>query len=444
MSRPSAHSVAWIATGLALAAIVWHGVLLRIETAEAIEAGKVEDAPPHLAGDAAAYCRLAVETPFPWFSTEREPGIVATGALGLSLFGDRAAGPAAPANHRALRRFGIAFGVGAILALAGVAFLAAGRFAAVVAAFFYADNPGTVFYGAGWLREDQAAALFLAFVAGLIGLSRIPADRRRTRVLYALAAIAAGTGLALLRLESLLVLTFVAAAWAGARALSRRLTREDALLAAGVAAAIWICASPYLLWVKSRTGAAFHPSHAHARFWRNHEFAGRPGFPTREEVERDSYCGPPETPFHYMFGRHSLPEVVSRFARGYAAAAFRYTPRLCASWPWVPWLALPGLAWLLWKRRWEGAWLLAAAALALSPFVFILTLDVVRAGVPPGTGGVEPRFALPILPWIFLGVACTAAACIDRLASRFRPNETDRPAGSAPGGPDASITSSAS
>ena len=142
-------------------------------------------------------------------------------------------------------------------------------------------------------------------------------------------------------------------------------SRLDAALAAGACLAVWLLVAPYLIYNRSQAGAAFAPHQAHARFWRNHEFAGRPGFPTRAEVVADSYCGPPITPSGYVFGLHSFPEVVGRLVKGTFAAYTRYLWRLCTDWPWLTLLFPAGLIALIWKRRWEGAWL-AFAAIAAS------------------------------------------------------------------------------
>lgn len=81
---------------------------------------------------------------------------------------------------------------------------------------------------------------------------------------------------------------------------------------------------PHLANNRREYGDPFHTINLHARFYRNIELAGRPGFPTREEVAKDSYAGPPTTPLRYMFQDHAPGEAAAIFARGAARlAAFR-------------------------------------------------------------------------------------------------------------------------
>ncbi|MCC6739758.1 MAG: hypothetical protein IT452_11995, partial [Planctomycetia bacterium] len=191
-----------------------------------------------------------------------------------------------------------------------------------------------------------------------------------------------------------------------------RFTRADAALGAAIVAGTWLLASPYLVFNAAKTGKPLAPMQAHAQFWRNHEFAGQPGFPTRAEVVQNSYCGPPETPFHYVFGLHSLPEVAGRYVSGLWAGYTRYLSRLFADRSWLAWIVPLAAAGLAWRRRWEGAFAIAAGLVALLPFAFILTLDTVLTVEPVGPTGVEPRFALPALTFALLWIAGGVGAAV--------------------------------
>lgn len=432
MPWPPSEGTRWTATLALFAVLLVYAFMRRDGIREAVEAGELESSPAQLTGDAAAYYRLALRTPFPCFTPEREPGFVLAGRTALACFGSLSAGTfeeAADArartrvlaNHRVLRRTGIALSLLAMVALFGTALLVAGRAGALLAATLWADSTWLSFYGSGFLREDLVAALTMALVAALIGLHRVE-DRRR-RIALAAAAAAASTALALTRLETLAVITLLFASWAGLRWLSKKWTRLDAALLVGAYLAVWLLVAPYLVYNRSKAGAALAPHQAHARFWRNHEFAGRPGFPTRAEVVADSYCGPPITPAGYVFGLHSFPEVVWRYVKGTFAAYTRFLWRLCNDWPWVTLLFPAGLLALLWKRRWEGAWLAFAAVAAVMPFAFVLTLNtVLTVEVPQVPPGVEPRFALPALPFAFLFVAALLGE-VPELLARLRKRE---------------------
>ncbi|GAB4321015.1 MAG: hypothetical protein Kow0059_15510 [Candidatus Sumerlaeia bacterium] len=54
----------------------------------------------------------------------------------------------------------------------------------------------------------------------------------------------------------------------------------------------------------------FFSTSVHARFYRNREFAGQPGFPSAEDVRRDPYGGPPVTSLQYIFVLHRPVEWV--------------------------------------------------------------------------------------------------------------------------------------
>lgn len=75
--------------------------------------------------------------------------------------------------------------------------------------------------------------------------------------------------------------------------------------------------APYLVYSHGKWGDAFHSSNVHAVFYRNQEFKGRPGYPTIDKVNRDSYAGEKLTTAEYFFKHHSLGEIAGRSARGF-------------------------------------------------------------------------------------------------------------------------------
>ena len=64
-------------------------------------------------------------------------------------------------------------------------------------------------------------------------------------------------------------------------------------------------------------GDPFWDTTNYARWNANMEFAGRPGFPSRAELEKNAYVGPRMTYREYMFGLHTVPELIEGTFRGY-------------------------------------------------------------------------------------------------------------------------------
>src|SRR5207237_9651971 len=60
----------------------------------------------------------------------------------------------------------------------------------------------------------------------------------------------------------------------------------------------------------------------HARPYRNQEFKGQPGFPSVTDVRHCSYTGPHITTAQYIFGLHTLNEVIRRVSLGYGLILF--------------------------------------------------------------------------------------------------------------------------
>jgi hypothetical protein len=74
--------------------------------------------------------------------------------------------------------------------------------------------------------------------------------------------------------------------------------------------------APYRYQMYKNHGDAFYDGAIYARWLANAEFAGRPGFPTVAELQKDSVVGPPITYREYLFGLHTLTEVFTGMARG--------------------------------------------------------------------------------------------------------------------------------
>ena len=74
--------------------------------------------------------------------------------------------------------------------------------------------------------------------------------------------------------------------------------------------------APHQYSIYRRHGDLFWDTNTHARWFANMEFAGQPGFPSREEIERNAYTGPRLTYGEYLFKLHTPREVIAGTFRG--------------------------------------------------------------------------------------------------------------------------------
>jgi len=89
--------------------------------------------------------------------------------------------------------------------------------------------------------------------------------------------------------------------------------------------------APHLWGMYRVNGDVFYTSNLGARFYANLELAGKPGFPTVEELEKKGmFVGPKITPMEYFFRLHTLPELlwgnVWGLSKVYLALIVRYIP----------------------------------------------------------------------------------------------------------------------
>ncbi len=152
-------------------------------------------------------------------------------------------------------------------------------------------------------------------------------------------------------------------------------------------------------------GDPFWDTSGYARWNANVEFVGQPGFPAREQLNINAYVGPRITYLQYMFGMHSLREIVTGTFRGYVKL-FRKMEECAWGVGWLPFpcgvvsrpiqtLAVVGL--LLACFSWTSLWLPVTFILVEFPVAFLYD-----------RGLVEPyRHSFPGFPFVLFAAALT-------------------------------------
>lgn len=223
------------------------------------------------------------------------------------------------------------------------------------------------------LREDLALAL-------LLGVGLLHGHMPESPKLQGAAAGLLTGALAMLRL-GYLPFALMGLLWIGWRARWRWETW-------GIALGIFLLPLlPHLVVNHRLHGDALYSVNVHTVFYANREFAGKPGWPSREEVRADPYAGGPVSLGTYV-RELGFAAPVTRVAQGMMFGAGRDFTRGVlfpgAKWWLLP--LLPGFLWLLWDRRalpfalWTGSFALPAA------FVWI--------------AGVDWRFWTPVAPMV--------------------------------------------
>ena len=247
-----------------------------------------------LAPDVIFYMNLAKDwTPLSFWGGLREPLWPALLAIPVHLFGPSSLIP---------RVLGV---LGFVLLTIAMQLLVRRLFGvgwAFLVGFLCAASPWLIFQSAFGLREETSAALVALFALGMVGS---PWTGRRAVALWALAGISG-----MLRWDTVIIMV-------------------PTLLVAYIAyrpqwwswvagpLAFGLIVLPLLAGNYQQTGDPFFHSNIHARFFRNIEFKGQPGFPTVAEVEQNGFAGPPITWTQYLLGLHTPKQLVVRSIHGF-------------------------------------------------------------------------------------------------------------------------------
>ncbi len=299
MNRPAPWSAArtlarfWPQAGLA--AVLLAGLLLRLHALQAASGRPLDP-------DAETVYAIVSSMRHPYDTDFREPLWPWLVKLFRLAFGD---------SHEAMRYYSVAVSV----LLLYVAY----RFVRD-----YTGHVGLALLTASWLAVSESLAAFSVrglrdelhalCLTGVAYFAYVPALRPRIRA----AGLAVATALTGLTVVSTIVPAWGLAAWS---VWTRRLTWRGAglVMLATIAAIL-----PHLVNNVRVHGEPFwFTNTANTAFFRNYEYlavkkTGCAGCPSPEEYARDSNSGRPVTLRAYVFGMHSLREVVSRVARGYS------------------------------------------------------------------------------------------------------------------------------
>jgi hypothetical protein len=347
-----------------------------------------------LDGDAVAYLQFArgLQLTGPFVTGYIESGLIWLVKGAVAVWGDQ------PIS---IRRLTVSASVATVAATYMLGARLFGPATGLLAAGLLAVNRELIFQSVRGLREEAFSVVLLLFVLTL-SAGRWPGKPAG----WILAGLLGGA-LGLIRLTGLACAGTLLAARALLSLASRDRPWPGTLWSASLAALLaGTCVLPYLASSLREFGDPFYSLTLHATFYRNFEYAGRPGFPSREELAVDSHAGPPVTPFQYVFRLHGPVEVMKRYIAG-----ARQLYGLWAGSFGTP-IAVAGLAGLLGLAGTRWCLLPLALGAAVFPFLFVF-------GVAPDTS----RFAVPTFPllalassWALIGSASWAHARLgDRL-----------------------------
>lgn len=181
----------------------------------------------------------------------------------------------------------------------------------LLVAGFMAVNPFLVTLSARGLREEA----YLLAVLGLAAILLVPHQRLSTQGESVCLALA-GAAAQLLRFNSYTFLVPLLAWWVW------RKPKERLALVAIPLLFIGAVSVPHLQHNANQFGNPLYSVNAHFMWSRNYEFVilkgtGCAGCPTKEQFEINSVSGTDIGAFEYIFGMHSIGEVVRYTAEGY-------------------------------------------------------------------------------------------------------------------------------
>jgi hypothetical protein len=164
----------------------------------------------------------------------------------------------------------------------------------------------------------------------------------------------------------------------------------------------------------------FFSVNIHARYYRNQEFAGQPGFPTDQELAKNAYVGEPISFFAYVFKLHSFYEVINRTLAGMVSIFFGYYTMAALFVKILPlyFLFILGALALLFS---EKRMLLLFIVIMQVPQAFITSYELNWSEVLVKPGAVPLRLVLPMAPFLLMITFYTPFCLWEILAKRIQP-----------------------
>jgi hypothetical protein len=238
----------------------------------------------------------------------REPMFIFTAWLYAKLFG---------ASDLGFRVMTVLLSVAGVWAVLRVARMLFGPVLGQAIGLLMAVNGPLVAESVRFLRLELEIVLAMAYFAVALALLK-----RSPNVLLSAAALSlVGALLASTRYTYLGIVVALNAWFLASLAPIAGLPLRERLRPwiAGMAVTAAILAAfvvPHRYNMYKRHGDAFFDLSKGARWVANYEFAGRPGFPTLQELKKDGYIGPPITYGEYM-ALHPRSEIIAGTLRGY-------------------------------------------------------------------------------------------------------------------------------
>jgi hypothetical protein len=374
--------------------VPWTTVLWWIPPLYALVLG-ISKLPPDsdpLLPDAQGYLQRAADfDPGKWFGGDfREPLWPLANSVPIHIFG---------ADPTVLRMSSVVMFTCLVLCTQYLAAEALGRRFAIAVGVILASSEWLALQSVTGLREETAA---LGAVLVCVVAIRLRPGWAGPLLLGVLAGLAA-----MIRWDTLiLTLPILVGAFVQHRVPARRV--------AASAGALFAIVVPYCVGNARTYGDPFYQSNIHAVFFRNLEFAGQPGFPTKAELQVNAFAGPRDSWPHYLFRLHSTRWVAKHTVTGSintALADWTLTAlgptqpapplalptesMLARSETLLPWLLVfataAGLVVLVTRRTWPIAAMLLLALLQHAPIQHLM----------------DPRLGIGAVPFLVIAVVAT-------------------------------------
>jgi hypothetical protein len=259
----------------------------------------------------------------------------------------------------------------------------------VLVAGFLAVNPYLISLSVRGLRDEAYLIAVLTVVS--FTLVRDPARSPRAQVL---GLAVSGAAALLLRLNSYIFILPLLLYWVWRQGAAKW---KQAALALAL---MTVVTAPHLVHNARTFGDPLYSMNVHFVWMRNVEFVAIKkttcaGCPTPEELQVNATQGPSLSAFDYLFGYHSVPEVIATTLRGYRDTYLRPTPLFQIQ---------SGTQ----SRLGFAIYLFGVFLVLLGPYWEMLALMALLANAVPFALaiGVDPRLAIQTAPFVTFCLAC--------------------------------------